>query len=484
MDQGSDGASRIGRRRFLKAALSAAAVLSAGRSIAQTRAAPAQSSETILVVGAGLAGLVAAYRLREAGKRVIVIEARAVPGGRVRTVRDFPDGLYGELGAARIADTHNYALHWVNELGLSLTPFQPMGEATVLSVNGMRARSDDNEAIARLTDKLNPDERGLTPPQLLVKYITGLPEELAQPDFDPHAPRWADIDRMSWAQWLRSLGASEGALQLMTLGGHSSPLSALYLLRQIMLHRDSGGYLKIEGGFDQIAQRLAGRVPDIRYNCALMRLDRSGPIRATVRSEGREEIITADRVVLTLPFSVLRHVRVDPPFSPEKTQIIGNLGYYQGTRFLLQTRTRFWHAAKLSGGARTDGPADIWDMSFGLPGRAGLLSATAGGHEVEAKLRPLSGGDRSAFGKALAQAAFPEIQSQVENVLVHRWMDEPEAKGAFSVFYPGQMSRWTRTIVGPEGRVHFAGEHTAAHSGWIEGALWSGDHVSQEILQQ
>jgi monoamine oxidase len=484
MDQGSGGALRIGRRRFLKAALSSAAVLSTGGSISQPRAASAQNTETILVVGAGLAGLVAAYRLREAGKRVIVIEARADPGGRVRTVRDFSGGLYGELGAARIADTHNYALHWVNELGLTPRAFQPAGEATVLSVNGMRARSDDNEAIARLTANLNPDERGLTPPQLLVKYISGLPEELAQPNFDPHAPRWADIDRMSWAEWLRSLGASEGAVKLMTLGGHSTPLSALYLLRQIMLHRDSGGYLKIEGGFDQIARRLASRVPDIRYDCALMRLDRSGPVRATVRSGGREEIITADRVVMTLPFSVLRHIRVDPPFSPEKTQIVGNLGYYPATRFLLQTRTRFWQKAKLSGGARTDGPADIWDMGYGLPGTAGLLSATTGGPDVEAKLRPLSGDQRSAYGKSLAEIAFPEIQSQVDRVLVHRWTDEPEAKGAFSVFYPGQMSRWTRIISRPEGRVHFAGEHTAAHSGWIEGALWSGDHVSQEILQQ
>ena len=104
MDQGSDGGARIGRRRFLKAALSAAAALSAGRSIAQTRPAPSQSGETILVVGAGLSGLVTAHRLREAGKRVIVIEARGVPGGRVRTVREFDGGLYGELGAARIAD--------------------------------------------------------------------------------------------------------------------------------------------------------------------------------------------------------------------------------------------------------------------------------------------------------------------------------------------------------------------------------------------
>lgn len=484
MDQGSNRGARIGRRRFLQAALSAAASLSATRSIAQTGLSPAQNGETILVVGAGLSGLVTAHRLREAGKRVIVIEARGVPGGRVRTVREFGGGLYGELGAARIADTHHYALHWVNELGLSLTPFQPAGEATILSLNGMRARSDDEAARARLTDKLHADERGLTPPQLLVKYITGLPEELALPEFDPHAPRWAEYDSMNWAQFLRSLGASEGALSLMTLGGHSSPLSALYLLRQIMLHRNSGGYLKIEGGFDQIARRLASRVGSIQYNTELVRLDRSGPIRATVRSEGREEIITADRVVLTLPFSVLRNIRVDPPFSPAKTQIIGNLGYYQGSQFLIETQTRFWQDANLSGGARTDGPGDIWDMSFGLPGRAGILSVTTGGPDVEAKLSALTPEQRQAFGLGLAQAAYPDIKTQSQKVLAHRWTDEPHARGAFSVFYPGQMSHWTNTIIRPEGLVHFAGEHTSAHSGWIEGALWSGDHVSQEILQQ
>jgi monoamine oxidase len=188
--------------------------------------------------------------------------------------------------------------------------------------------------------------------------------------------------------------------------------------------------------------------------------------------------------VLTLPFSVLRHIRVDPPFSPEKTQIVGSLGYYQGTRFLLQTRTRFWQDAKLSGGARTDGPADIWDMGYGLPGRSGLLSATTGGPEVEAKLLPLTPQERVAYGTGLVRAAYTEIETQMQKALVHRWTDEPHAKGAFSVFHPGQMSRWTNTILKPEGRVHFAGEHTSAYSGWIEGALWSGDHVSQEILQQ
>src|SRR6266446_10770161 len=113
MDQAFRRPLKLGRRRFLKGALSAVAAISAGGAIAQNQRFPAPKGETILIVGAGLSGLVAAHGLREAGKRVIVIEARAVPGGRIRTVRSFDAGLYGELGAARIADTHEYALHWI-----------------------------------------------------------------------------------------------------------------------------------------------------------------------------------------------------------------------------------------------------------------------------------------------------------------------------------------------------------------------------------
>src|ERR1700687_1077567 len=128
MDQGSPRKagltpSRWDRRGFLKAAAASMAA-----SPTNLRAAARTPAETVLVVGAGLAGLCAAYRLREAGKRVIVIEARPVPGGRVRTLRGyFDDGIYAELGAARVAESHEYVLTWLNELGLSMTPFAPAG---------------------------------------------------------------------------------------------------------------------------------------------------------------------------------------------------------------------------------------------------------------------------------------------------------------------------------------------------------------------
>ena len=477
MDQGSR---TIRRRSFLTGALAAAAL---GRPARSAVPRPRAVRETILVIGAGLAGLAAAVRLKEAGKRVIVIEARQAPGGRVRTARDFPGGLYGELGPARVADTHEFLLHWLNELKLGLVPFAP-ADPGVIVINGMRARADRPEEIARLAPDLHADERGLTPPQLLRKYLEGLSDDLASPEIDLSNPRWRAFDNVSWPQWLTSRGASAGAIALMSAGGDSRDFSALFLLQQIMLHRGSGPYMKIDGGMDLLPRALAAMVKDdIRYATELTNIEQNtSGVRATVKSGGSSETIVADRAVIAIPFSVLRTIAMAPALSPMKAEAVARMSYYDATRFLVQTRTAFWRTQHLSGGARSDAPADIWDAAFGEKPIAGLISVTTGGPLAEPKLRTMDQMASERFGASLAEAAYPGVNSGLQNVRIQRWPDEPFARGAFSIFHPGQMTRWAGALGRAEGRLHFAGEHTSVYSGWMEGALISGERVAQEIL--
>ena len=449
---------------------------------APVRAAP----ESVLVVGAGLSGLACAYRLRDAGKRVTLIEARAEPGGRVRTLRGyFDDGLYAELGAARVAETHEYVIHWLNELNLSLVPFAPAG-AGVQAIGALRARTDDLAARERMAPGLKPDERNLSVPQLMIKYLTGVPDELANPEINLADPRWRQFDSVTWPAWLASRGASKAAIQLITLGGDSSGFSALFLLQQIMLHRDSRSYLKIDGGMDRLPRAVATRLKDvIRYNCELTRLERTSTgVRATCKTPNGMQTFAAERAVLAIPYSTLRRVAVEPAFSSEKTKIIQTLTYHEATRFLLQTKTRFWSKSGLNGGARTDGPADIWDMSYGQKGTRGLISLTTGNEAIEQRLKGLPEAGQAQFGSTLTRAAFPEIDAEVQKTYVQRWAENPYARGAFTVFHPGQMTAWVPIMGQAEGRVHFAGEHIAPWNGWMEGALWSGERAAQEILQQ
>jgi monoamine oxidase len=272
-------------------------------------------------------------------------------------------------------------------------------------------------------------------------------------------------------------------VKIMTLGGDSSDLSALYVLRQFALLPASTHFFKIQGGMDLLPRAMVAALGDVvRYNAEVVRIDRaSSRLHIEYLENGRMRSVLGRAVILAIPFSTLRHIEIRPPFSRPKERMIEDLTYFPATRFLLQSRRRFWQASGLSGSARTDRPAEIWDCTYDLPGTRGILGATAGGAIGRAVLE-MTSDECLKFGNGIVADAFPGIRLDFEKGVAYRWALEPWSRGAFAVFRPGQMSSMMPEISRPEGRIHFAGEHTSAWMGWMEGALQSGERAATEVL--
>lgn len=461
----------ISRRRFLRLAALAAPAFQ-----------PADPGNRIVIVGAGLAGLHAASLLKKAGREVVVLEARAEAGGRVRTIRvPFDEGLYGEAGAIRIAAVHQRVLQLAREHRLMLVPFESPNGAAIIHVAGMTVRSDQLDRVATALE-LRPDERGVSSPALLDRYVGNLPAEIMDASATPSS-KWESFDRQTWPDWLRARGASSAAVRLMTLGGDSTELSALYVLRQFALLRRTTRFYKIRGGMDLLPRAMAASLgAAVRYRAEVVRIDRTSRVlRVDYVENGRTTRLEAGRVILAVPFSTLRRIEMRPPLPRAKARIIDGLQYFPSTRFLLQSSDRFWQDDGLNGAARTDTPAEIWDCSYDIPAARGLLGATLGG-AMGRELRKMSENDCISAGRDVVAAAFPKIALNFQKGVVYRWALEPWARGGFAVFRPGEMTAMMPDISRVEGRMHFAGEHTSAWMGWMEGALESAERVVREIL--
>jgi len=229
-----------------------------------------------------------------------------------------------------------------------------------------------------------------------------------------------------------------------------------------------------------MAQSLGGAV---RYNCEVTGIEQSpSGVRVLFNENGEDGAVDGTRAILTLPFSILRDVVFDPPLPAQKRDVVDMLPYRDATRFLLQTRSRFWHAEGLSGAARTDMPAEIWEASTGQPGEEGLLSVTAGGAEFARRMAAAGGAERLRLGVEMAADAFPKGAEEFQKGITQNWTEERWSKGAFAVTYPGQLTQWWSHMAAPEGRLHFAGEHVSPWPGWMEGAVWSAERATQEIL--
>ncbi|MFI2357189.1 flavin monoamine oxidase family protein [Streptomyces anulatus] len=277
----------------------------------------------VVVIGVGVAGLATAYELARRGTEVTVLEAADRAGGRARTRREpFADGLYAEAGAMTVSPHCHYTLHYMRELGVDLAPSDLLGTTFSYYLRG-RFATPAGTSLARLGLSLNPAEEGMDVAQLMDTYVQSLCQEL-QPDLD--AANWevterlAPYDRRSVAEVLRDRGASEAAIGLLDpfflemRGGDLQSASALSWLR----YESSGhsmikagtSWSKIKGGTDRLPAAFADRLKGhIHYRSSVVRVQQDDDgARVTAAAQGGLRTFEADRVVVTVPFSAIRHI--------------------------------------------------------------------------------------------------------------------------------------------------------------------------------
>lgn len=480
------------RREWL---LGAASLLAAGctpHEAQESAARPATPAKTagrrVVVIGAGLSGLVTALDLVQSGVEVLVLEAQQRPGGRILTIRaPFTDGLYVEAGATHVVgDPDLLALVASVELPL-IRPKPVRGLNAVMHMDGKRvALGPDGHPPERNVFSAEEDKLGFE--GRLRKYF-GNATSFA-PDGPWPPPALARHDAQNGIELLTDLGASPGFTADFGAGliaERMTEVSGAFVMREMAgllrdLGREGGG--RIAGGSDRLpaalAQRLGARIV---YGAEVKRIeqDERGARVSFVR-RGVLEQLDAERIVCAIPYSVLRHLEVAPAFSPAKQRAVRELPMVSAARVCAQFDRRFWQERGDAGDAETDlAVGSVRDETKLQVGTAGVLGSFLTG-DPSRRLTALPPAERLRAFMEAAEKVHPGAKEHFVAGTTKCWDEDPFARGAFAWFKPGQMAALGPGMTSTEGRVHFAGDHTSHRPGWMHGALASAKRVVREVL--
>jgi monoamine oxidase len=446
----------------------------------------------VIVVGAGMAGLVAASELLKAGHEPIVLEAQQRVGGRVLTLREpFAPGLWAEAGAMRIPKTHRLTHALIERYGLVTKPFTMDNDATYCMFGGNRVRRTEVHGDpAVLGFEVSEHERR-PPGDLWGAELAPFVARLDAEGDDGWTAIAAEYDQYAVREFLEMRSWSEGAIEMFGLLFNQEALMNSSFLE--LLREELGNYytdlVYLDGGTDHLPRAFLPELAQhIRFGAKMTALDQSRDgVTVHYRTGAGRFSVTGDYLILTVPFPVLRHVEVLTPFSRSKQRAIRQLHYDASAKVFLQFRRRFWEDDDgiVGGGSVTDlAVRNVYYPDHGRDtGRGVMLASYTWGEDAQ-RWGSLSPEDRCVQALEDVARLHPQAIEDFEVGASKMWHDDEFAGGAFALFDPGQQTLLYDAICAPEGRVHFAGEHASLAHAWIQGAIESGIRAAVEVHER
>ncbi len=462
--------------------------------LAATGSSEKKSCDTnIVIVGGGMAGLNCCYQLKKEGVMAKVYESSTRVGGRIYTSNNImAPGLTTELGGEFIDSIHTDMIHLANEFNLPLIDtFLPSETALNMQdyyFNGQHySLTQVINAFLPYATQIQSDIDAL--PNVMVYNNYG------NADFYDNQSISEYFDSIGMSGWIRE------ALEVAYLTEYGrevddqSSINFLYLFSADVsqgtfdIFGESDERYKIQGGnqrlINKIYEQVQNRVILERKLVKLQQLANGTYKLWFEKPNGATEQVSADVVVLAIPFTILKNVILDLTLPSWKTYAIQNLGYGSNAKLMMGFNNRYWRTQGYTGYTFSDnGLQTGWDNSQLQGGTNGGFTVFVGGN--------LGNDLGSGTPQSQKDIYLPKLEQIWNGVTTHyngnvqrmHWPSHPHTLASYACYRPGQFT----TIAGAErksiGNLHFAGEHCSLwYQGYMNGAAETGKKAAGKIME-